>query len=41
LTSSLSSPWNPQRSALDPLLFSKGSAPNKDLGRLWLNFQKN
>ena len=26
LTSSLSSPWNPQRSALDPLLFSKGSA---------------
>jgi len=41
LTSSLSSPWNPQRSALDPLLFSKGPAPNKDLGRLWLNFQKN
>ena len=41
LTSSLSSPWNPQRSALDPLLFSKGPAPNKDLGKLWLSFQKN
>ena len=34
LTSFLSSPWNPQPSALDPLLFSKGST----LIKTWAGF---
>ena len=40
LTSSLSSPWNPQRSALDPLLFSKRSASIKTWAGFGLVFKR-